>query len=45
MTGEGPPGERRRLQAVKGTKDTLPDEVAPWHRIEAAARELFGVFV
>jgi histidyl-tRNA synthetase len=31
----------RRIQAVKGTRDILPDEVPAWHRIEAAARELF----
>jgi histidyl-tRNA synthetase len=31
----------RRIQAVKGTRDILPGEVAAWHRIEAAARALF----
>jgi len=30
------------IQAVRGTKDVLPDEVAAWHRVEAAARELFA---
>jgi histidyl-tRNA synthetase len=30
------------LQAVRGTRDILPDEVAPWHAIEAAARELLA---
>jgi histidyl-tRNA synthetase len=30
------------IQAVRGTRDILPDEVAPWHRIEAAARDLFA---
>ena len=30
-----------RIQAVKGARDILPDEVGAWHRIEAAARELF----
>jgi histidyl-tRNA synthetase len=29
------------IRAVKGTRDILPDEVAPWQRIEAAARTLF----
>jgi histidyl-tRNA synthetase len=30
------------IQAVRGTKDILPDEMAGWHRVEAAARELFA---
>ena len=30
------------IQAVRGTQDILPDEVAAWHRVEAAARELFA---
>jgi histidyl-tRNA synthetase len=30
------------IQAVRGTRDILPDEVASWHAIEAAARELFA---
>jgi histidyl-tRNA synthetase len=30
------------IQAVRGTRDILPDEVGVWHRMEDAARELFG---
>ena len=30
------------IQAVRGTRDILPDEVQAWHRVEAAARELFA---
>jgi histidyl-tRNA synthetase len=30
------------IQAVRGTKDILPDEIPAWHRVEAAARELFS---
>jgi histidyl-tRNA synthetase len=30
------------IQAVRGTRDVLPDEVAVWHRMEAAARGLFA---
>jgi histidyl-tRNA synthetase len=30
------------IQAVRGTRDILPDEVAAWHRIEAEAQRLFG---
>jgi histidyl-tRNA synthetase len=32
------------IRAVRGTRDILPDEVAAWHRIEAAARTLFPLF-
>jgi histidyl-tRNA synthetase len=30
-----------RLQAVKGTRDILPDEVGAWQRVEETARRLF----
>ncbi len=30
------------IQAVRGTRDILPDEIPIWHRIEAVARELFA---
>jgi histidyl-tRNA synthetase len=30
------------IQAVRGTKDILPDEVAAWQRVEAAARSLLA---
>lgn len=30
------------IRAVRGTRDILPDEVAVWHRMEAAARDLFA---
>ena len=30
------------LQAIKGTRDILPDEVGAWHRVEEAARRLFA---
>ena len=30
------------IQAVRGTRDILPDEVGAWHRVEAAARALFA---
>jgi histidyl-tRNA synthetase len=30
------------IQAVRGTKDILPDEIGAWHAIEKAARELFA---
>jgi histidyl-tRNA synthetase len=30
------------IQAIRGTKDLLPDEIAAWHRIEGVARALFA---
>ena len=30
------------IQAVRGTRDILPEEVGSWHAIEQAARELFA---
>jgi len=30
------------IQAIKGTKDILPDEIAAWHRMEGTARALFA---
>ncbi len=30
------------IQAVRGTRDILPDEVGPWQAMEKAARDLFG---
>ena len=30
------------IQAVRGTRDILPDETAAWQHVEAAARELFA---
>jgi histidyl-tRNA synthetase len=32
------------IQAVRGTRDILPDEVGVWHRMETAARELFALY-
>jgi len=32
------------VQAVRGTRDILPDEVGVWHRMETAARELFALY-
>jgi histidyl-tRNA synthetase len=32
------------IQAVKGTHDILPGEVASWQRLEAEARRLFGCY-
>jgi histidyl-tRNA synthetase len=32
------------IQAVKGTKDILPDDVAAWHRMEGTARALFALY-
>jgi histidyl-tRNA synthetase len=31
-----------KVQAVKGTRDILPEEVGAWHHVEAAAHRLFA---
>ena len=30
------------IRAIAGTRDILPEEMPAWHRMEAAARELFA---
>lgn len=30
------------IQAIRGTRDILPEEVGYWHRVEATARGVFG---
>ncbi len=32
------------IETIKGTRDILPDEIAQWHFVEAAARECFERF-
>jgi histidyl-tRNA synthetase len=34
----------KQFQAIKGVRDILPPESAPWNRVEQAAREVFGTF-
>src|SRR5271165_2731054 len=36
--------EKRKFQAIKGTRDLLPPETELWNRIEQTAREVFGTF-
>ena len=36
-----PKEERRKFQAIKGTRDLLPPETALWNRVEQTAREIF----
>jgi len=36
--------EKRRFQAIKGTRDLLPPETELWNRVEATSREVFGTF-
>jgi histidyl-tRNA synthetase len=33
-----------KIQAVRGARDILPDEIPSWHRIETAARSLFPCY-
>jgi histidyl-tRNA synthetase len=36
--------EKKRFQAIKGTRDLLPPETELWNRVEQTAREVFGTF-
>ena len=36
--------ERRKFQAIKGTRDLLPPETALWNRVEQTAQAVFGTF-
>ena len=36
--------EKRKFQAIKGTRDLLPPETDLWNRVETTAREVFGTF-
>lgn len=36
--------DRRKFQAIRGTRDILPPETALWNRVEQTAHEVFGTF-
>jgi histidyl-tRNA synthetase len=36
--------EKKKFQAIKGTRDLLPPETELWNRAEQTAREVFGTF-
>ena len=36
--------EKKKFQAIKGTRDLLPPETELWNRVEQTAREVFGSF-
>jgi histidyl-tRNA synthetase len=36
--------ERRKFQAIKGTRDLLPQETALWNRVEQIAHDVFATF-
>jgi len=36
--------ERRKFQAIKGTRDLLPQETTLWNRVEQIAHEVFATF-
>jgi histidyl-tRNA synthetase len=36
--------ERRKFQAIKGTRDLLPPDTELWNRVEATAREVFSTY-
>ena len=39
-----PKEERRKFQAIKGTRDLLPPETALWSRVEQTAQEIFSSY-
>ena len=39
-----PKEERRKFQAIKGTRDLLPPETALWNRVEQTAQEVFASY-
>ena len=39
-----PTEERRKFQAIKGTRDLLPPETALWNRVEQTAQEVFASY-
>jgi histidyl-tRNA synthetase len=39
-----PKEERRKFQAIKGTRDLLPPETALWNRVEQTAHEVFASY-
>ena len=36
--------ERRKFQAIKGTRDIRPPETALWNRVEQTAHDVFSTF-
>jgi histidyl-tRNA synthetase len=36
--------EKRKFQAIKGTRDLLPPETELWNRVEQTARDVFGSY-
>ena len=41
---QGLMAEKKKFQAIKGTRDLLPPETELWNRVEQTAREVFGTF-
>ena len=44
MAFQGSMAEKKKFQAIKGTRDLLPPETELWNRVEQTAREVFGMF-
>ena len=44
LAGTFPMAEKRKFQAIKGTRDLLPPETELWNRVEQTAREVFGTY-
>src|SRR6266403_536739 len=41
---QGLMAEKKKFQAIKGTRDLLPPETELWNRVEQTARKVFGTF-
>src|SRR5258705_11510059 len=41
---QGLMAEKKKFQAIKGTRDLLPPETELWNRVEQTARDVFGTF-
>jgi histidyl-tRNA synthetase len=41
---QGLMAEKKKFQAIKGTRDLLPPETELWNRVEQTAREVFATF-
>lgn len=41
---QGLMAEKKKFQAIKGTRDLLPPDTELWNRVEQTAREVFGTF-
>jgi histidyl-tRNA synthetase len=36
--------QRKKITAIKGTKDILPSEARKWQKVESVARDIFELY-